>query len=322
MANRFNVADLGAIETRVSAWVAGCEPLLNGFRNIKDFDPYMYFAMNLTQIPYEILIRDKNSKDPELKAAAKRHRQIAKPGVLGCCYRLSGGQMGIDKNGDPIKQGLWGYAEAMGVEMSQEQAHEIVRVFRESYKEIVEFWYLLEGAVADVLREGTIRVKRELGPRGCIKISKFAFNCQGNARILLRIQLPSGRFLHYFDAFIADTKMPWQKDGEDVFKPTFCYAGQNQTTKKWTSVTSHGGKIFENIVQGIARDVLAEKLLDFESSELPVVAHVHDEGICQTEDSDLVPGAFDMEYIMSQPVSWAPDLPLAAVAFESAYYHK
>ena len=306
---RFNVSDLNAIETRVGAWVAGCQSLLEGFRSIKDFDPYMYFASQMTQIPYEVLMADKKSKDPAVKAKAKHHRQIAKPGVLGCIYRMGAST-------------LQEYAEAMGVIMSLEQAEEVVKIFRNAYREIVAMWFTLEEAIADVL--GGERVTREVGPNGCIKISKFVFDCGGNFRTILKIQLPSGRFLHYVDASIESTKMPWKdrNTGADVYKDTLCYAAQDQKTKQWTIVTSHGGKVFENIVQGMARDVLAEKLLKFEEEELPVVLHVHDEGGSETEDSPIAPGLNEMDRIMAESVLWAPGLPLAADGFQSAYYHK
>jgi len=308
--NRFNVSDLNAIETRVGAWVAGCEPLLHGFRSVKDFEPYVNFAMKMTGIPYETLMRDLKSKDPAIKAKAKGHRQIAKPGVLGCIYRMGA-------------KTLQAYAEKMGVILSMEKAEEIVKIFREAYKEICEMWEKLEDAVADVLAEGTVRVKRELGPDGCIKISKFIFNCNGSPRSLLKIQLPSGRYLHYVDAAIEVTKMPWKdKNGNEVFRPSLCYASQDQETKQWSRVTSHGGKIFENIVQGIARDVLAEKLLMFEDAGLPVVGHVHDEGITETEDDPFAPGLDEMNRIMAEPIAWAATLPLGSDGFEGPYYHK
>ncbi|MDA4129158.1 MAG: DNA polymerase [Thaumarchaeota archaeon] len=307
---RFNVRDLNAIETRVGAWVAGCESLLEGFRNIPDFDPYMDFAMKMTQIPYEILQRDKKSKDPAVKAKAKAHRQIAKPGVLGCIYRMGA-------------KALLDYAEKMGVIMTMEQAEEVVRIFREAYKEIVHMWFTLEKAIAEVLAEGTVRIKREVGPSGCIKIDKFVFDCGGNLRTILRIQLPSGRYLHYMDASLEEVKMPWKdREGNDVYKMALCYATQDQETKQWVTVTSHGGKTFENIVQGIARDVLAAKLLDFEDAGMPVVLHVHDEGGTETEDDLFAPGLLEMGYIMARPIDWAPGLPLGSDGFEGSYYRK
>jgi DNA polymerase len=109
----------------------------------------------------------------------------------------------------------------------------------------------------------------------------------------------------------------------DVYKPTLVYAGEDQEKHVWGYVTSHGGKTFENIVQGIARDVLATILLKCENEEdLPVIAHVHDEGVSETDDDPFTPGVAKMEWLMSQPVSWAPGLPMRGDGFEGAYYHK
>ncbi len=325
---RLNVADLNAIETRVGAWMAQCPSLLEVFRprlgKPNGNDPYLDFAMKMTGILYETLERDIQSKDSAVKAAAKRHRQIAKPGVLGCVYRLGGGDWGTNKYGDKVKKGLWGYAEAMGVEMTQDQAHEVVRIFRESYQEICQAWYDLENMIADVLKEGTLKVKREFGPGGCIKIDKLTINQQGNRRCILRIQLPSGRYLHYLDASLEDVKMPWQdKDGNDVYKKTLCYSGLDQETKQWKmGITSHGGKVFENIDQGIARDVLADKMLQFEEIGIEIEGHAHDEGIGETQNDPFTPGVQEMVAIMSEPVEWAPGLLLGADGFEGQYYHK
>jgi len=323
---RFNVCDLNAIETRVGAWVAQCQPLLQVFVDGKD--PYLDFAVKMTGIPYVKLKADIKSSDEKIKALAKRIRQMAKPGVLGAIYRLGAGGWGYDKNGDQIKTGLWGYAEAMGIEMTQEEAAKVVKMFRESYPEICGngyngqmkgIWVILEEAVMDVLKGE--RVKRQVGPEGCIKIDKVTIEGRDP---MLRIQLPSGRYLHYMDASIQNTRMPWKnkETGEDVHRPAFTYYGMDQETKIWTMVVSHGGKIFENIVQAIARDVLADKLLEFESIGLDVCGHVHDEGIALSDDDPFAPGVMDMEKIMNRPCLWAPTLPLGSDGFESKYYHK
>jgi DNA polymerase len=355
---RFNVCDLNAIETRVGAWVAQCQSLLDVFEPFTDEfgkfypngkDPYLDFASKMYGIPYIKLWADyKGFNGETAQIEAKRKRQIAKPGVLGAIYRLGGGGWGRDKNGDEIKTGLWGYAEAMGVDMEREQAHEVVKIFREAYSEIggapnsdIGFgggiWYVLENAVKDVLQgERTIR---KAGPNGCIVIDKVTIEGRDP---MLRIKLPSGRYLHYLDASIQDVRMPWRqkKDvpvefdvitGEatkyeqqdvDVYKPGFTYYGKDQHTDQWTMIISHGGKIFENIVQAIARDVLADKLLEFEKIGLETVGHVHDEGICLSDDDPFAPGVLEMEKIMNTPVSWAPTLPLGSDGFEDYVYHK
>jgi DNA polymerase len=241
-----------------------------------------------------------------------------------CVYRLGGGSWGKNKYGDKIKTGYWGYAEAMGIEMTQEQAHQTVRVFRESYLEIVQAWYDLENAIAAVLAEGAIRVKREFGPNGCIKIDKLTITQDGNRRNILRIQLPSGRFLHYLDAQLQEVMMPWKDaNGSDVYKETLTYSGLDQETKVWKmGITSHGGKVFENIDQGIARDVLAEKMLQLEEMGFEILGHAHDESICLSVNDPFTPGALEMISTMSKEVNWAPGLLLGADGWEGLYYKK
>ena len=313
---RFDVADLNAIETRVGAWVTGCTALTKVFEQNRD--PYLDYASKITQIPYENLARDLKSKDPAVKARAKALRQMAKPVVLGCIYRLGGGSVATIK-GDPTKTGLWGYAEGYGVAMTQEEAANHVRIFRDSYPEIPQFWYACEDAIKDVLA-GT-RTVREIGPNGCIRIDKI--NLEGRDPVL-RIQLPSGRYLHYVDASIQNLKMPWKdREGNDVYRDGLVYSGTNQETHQWDcGVTSHGGKITENIIQGIARDVIAEDMLQCEVIEISINAHAHDEIIAENEDSLCAPGLIDMEAIMAKPINWLPGLLLKGEGFSSSFYRK
>jgi DNA polymerase len=340
---RLNVADLSGIETVTGAWVAECQPLLDVF--IRGEDPYISFAVKLTGIPYEKLYYDlKHNSDKTAKAFAKLQRQFAKPGVLGAIYRLGPGGWGHDKNGDEIKTGLWGYAEAMGINISQEQSAEIVRIFRESYPEICGvpnpnagfiggIWYRLENAVADVLNgKNTIR---KIGPGGCIVIDKLTIENQENpefSRDILRIKLPSGRHLHYFDASMQEVKMPWKRKHEneitgeiteeDVYKQGFTYFGLDQITNSWSSIVSHGGKIYENIVQGLAREILSAGLLAVENAGMEVCMHVHDEIVALTDDDPFAPGALEMEKLMTQDISWLPGLPLKAEGWEGDFYRK
>ena len=127
--------------------------------------------------------------------------------------------------------------------------------------------------------------------------------------------------------------MPWTKrtfndQGEEieesVYKDTLVYAGQDQDTKQWSTVTSHGGKDFrEYCIQGMARDVLAHVLLVMNNErDLPICGHVHDEGIVERDDDPFVPGLQEMLYEMEQPISWAPGLPLKGDGFEDQVYHK
>ena len=346
---RLNVADLNAIETRVGAWLAECPSLLNVFQprpgKPNGNDPYLDFAAKMYALVYDILeaqykYKGKDAAALAAKKAAKFMRQMAKPGVLGAIYRMGGGEWGDGKSSyidpvtgkrvhDRIRTGLWGYAYGMGIEMSQEQAHEIVRMFRQAYPEICGtgakggikgIWIRLEEAVADVLK-GTDTVRR-VGPGGCVVIDKL--NVEGSINCaILRMRLPSGRYLHYIDAQLKPQKMKWTDDnGNEVWRDNLVYAHQNQTTGRWEHTTSHGGKLFENLVQGIARDVLAVKLIMFEEADMPVVGHVHDEGLSLVPDDPFSPGVDKMVEIMSTPIDWAPGLLLGADGFEGTFYRK
>jgi DNA polymerase len=295
----------------------------------------------------------------ERKGDAKRKRQVAKPGVLGAIYRLSGGMLifvymckdcnnvwttATNKEGDhdcprcdafaakheyTKKTGLWDYSDKMGVEMSQKQAGEVVEIFRNSYPEICHpetgIWKQLENAVADVMDPKRTMTVRTIGPNGCVVIDKI--NIEGRDP-MMRMRLPSGRYLHYLDAKLSPTLMPWKgtdDDGNevDVYRNSLVYGGTNQKTKKWVNeISTHGGKLFENLVQGIARDVLAVKLMDFEAAGLPIHGHVHDEGIALVENDIFSPTVGDMVGIMGTPIGWAPGLLLGADGFEEGYYHK
>ena len=162
MTERLNVADLNAIETRVAAWVADCQPLLKVFEprpgKPNGNDPYIDFGGKL----FRHDIRETGSR-PEVQdkmvRKAANHRQMGKVRVLGCVYRMGGGGWGTDpKTGDDIKTGLVGFAEGYGVQMGFEQGHQVVSIFREVYSEIKQCWFDIEKAYTDVL-EGT-RVKR------------------------------------------------------------------------------------------------------------------------------------------------------------------
>jgi DNA polymerase len=108
----------------------------------------------------------------------------------------------------------------------------------------------------------------------------------------------------------------------DDYRPSFTYYGQNQDTKQWELIVSHGGKIFENLVQAIARDVLSEGMLRVDSAGMEISGHVHDEIIALTEDDPFALGAMEMEKLMSGPMPWAPTIPLGAEAWEGYFYRK
>jgi DNA polymerase len=99
------------------------------------------------------------------------------------------------------------------------------------------------------------------------------------------------------------------------------YMGVNQYSRKWCRLHTYGGKIFENVCQAVARDVMARNMPAIEAAGYQIVLTVHDEVICETPDSD----DFNEEHLsglLAANPPWALDMPLAAAGFQTTRYRK
>jgi DNA polymerase bacteriophage-type len=283
---KFVVCDLSSIETRVSAWLSDCYVLSKVFEDGRD--PYIEFATKLFGVTYNDVTKDQ--------------RQQSKPAVLGACYGLGGGREEIDKNGDEIRTGLWGYGGSLGVEMTQEFSQECVNIYRRSYPEVPAAWRKLEAAFTAALRTGGTQIT-----------CRLRFDCVKPGR-LIYITLPSSRRLSYIRPRL-DLTESW--DGSERTKLSY----ENNVLGGWGRVSTWGGKIFENAVQSIARDVLAVGLIRAAETGFHVCGHSHDEIICE-EDINGSLGLEQLRDCMIQPIEWAPGLILDADGWEGGRYKK
>lgn len=192
---------------------------------------------------------------------------------------------------------------ALNMGLTEEELPDIVRRWRDSNKRIRDLWYGLENAALSVMRTG-----QPVGIKGLILARESDIQ---NGLDFLSITLPSGRKLFYVKPYLSEN---------DFGKEAIYYYGMDQTTKKWGSVNTYGGKLVENVVQAIARDCLAETLKRLDRNGYKTVMHIHDEVVLDVpkEKADLE----QVENIMKEPISWAPGLPLNADGFISEYYKK
>ncbi|WP_217988452.1 DNA polymerase [Paucisalibacillus globulus] len=192
---------------------------------------------------------------------------------------------------------------ALNMGLSEEELPDIVKRWRSSNRRIQDLWYSLENAALAVMRTG-----QPVGVKGLILARESDIM---NGLDFLTITLPSGRKLYYVKPFLAEN---------DFGKEAVNYWGLDQTTRKWTKVSSYGGKFTENVVQAIARDCLAVTLERLHEAGYQTIMHIHDEVVLDVprELADLE----TVENIMKQDISWAPGLPLNADGFVSDYYMK
>ncbi len=224
------------------------------------------------------------------KADAKE-RQLGKKGILGLGY-----QMGAPRFKDECA--------ADGIEISLEMAERVVKAYRAKYQKVSKGWYAQE--------EAAIRAVRAKGKS--IICGKITWAMRGK---FLHCKLPSGRLLSYYRPKIRMKKVPWG----DEMRPALFYEGKDQNTKAWVEIDTYGGKLVENIVQAIARDLMADAMLRLDRSNVyELLLSVHDEVICEADEG--VGDLREYEQLMAENPPWARDCPTSAVGWTGFRYKK
>ena len=188
---------------------------------------------------------------------------------------------------------------AYNMNLCESELIEIVKAFRSSNPNIVKLWNNAQKAFIEAVKNKSV-----------VHIDKnISFIYEGN---ILFIKLPSGRRLSYIRPKI---------DYDNIFnKYIITYEGIDPTTKKSKRLTTYGGKLVENIVQAIARDVLGEAMMNLKNHGFNIVMHVHDEIVLEVEEN--VSSIEEVCEIMCKENKYLKGLKLKADGFESKYYKK
>jgi hypothetical protein len=325
------VADSNAIEARMLAWFAGHEPLVEGFRLNKDI--YSGFASKVYGRPV-----NRKLKLPDGSMPDKIPGHVGKVAILGLGYQmgpakfaatLAAGPMGEDPIIFTAKE-----AESMGVRvedyavdpdtvvrdaegklpwhlrqktrlyaqlrkmpsrlaLSERLIHGavcayLVRVYRADNEPIKELW----GEMVTVLEAMADRHEAAFGPNDCVQTVKEG------------LLGPTGLVMHYRGLERRTTVD--EETGEE--QRGFVYlAGRGG---KRTHI--YGGKLVENIIQWLARCVIAEQALRFKATGRRIVTTTHDEIVSATRDADAEGALGDLIQIMKTPPKWAEGCPLNA----------
>jgi DNA polymerase len=209
-------------------------------------------------------------------------RQKGKISELACGY---GGGVGALKAMGALE---------MGVEEDELQG--LIDNWRTANPRIVNFWWEVDKAAITAVKERT-----KTRTHGII------FTYQSG---MLFVTLPSGRNLVY-----VKPKLMLNKFGREGLT----YEGIG-ATKKWERIETYGPKIVENIVQATSRDLLADAMLRLDRAGFAIVAHVHDEVICEVPEGES--SVEEICSFMSKGPKWAQGLPLTADGYECEFYQK
>jgi DNA polymerase len=304
------VEDYNTIELRVLWWLAGNEKGLDKLRN--NLDPYKIRMAQLLNKPISEITPDE--------------RQTGKAIELG-----SGFGMGPAK----LVTSAWDIYRAR---ISLKLARVAIPSYRKDNWQVVELWANYNDACLAATEN----------PHQKYQVGKVKFYME---RRFLKIELPSGRKLAYCEPrvnFQTVIKLI-QKDGEIAYTSSkqmlhkhlkdgakvvgkfktrqLSYMAINMKAKKedcvipkWVRERTYGGKITENIVQAVARDVLAESITRVNKAGFNVLMHSHDELVCEAPKGKFE--SKDYRKVMETLPEWATGLPLKSGGWCGPRYHK
>lgn len=201
----------------------------------------------------------------------------------------------------------------------------IKRMWREAHPKTVAFWAELEDAVLCAIRNPgkAYWAGANVRPDGkkALKIVRTkakqdpTFDEERDdpnaAGWWLKIELPSGRIMSYPGIALSVTTEIDEDTGKKRTSTRIKYQGENQTTRQWGFQYTYGGKLTENIVQALCRDILAWSMPGVEAAGYEIVLSVHDELITEVPDTDDYTTEELCALMCDLPV-WAKGFPLVA----------
>jgi hypothetical protein len=234
--------------------------------------------------PYKIIARRMLHKpdDADVNAA---ERQLGKFGELACGFGGSVGAwrriVGHDPRSDP-------------------EIKAIIQQWRIAHAATCAYWRELARAIRVAIRTGRPILVAQ-APRPPI-VAAFADGT-------LTLTLPSGRAITYPQARLIPSK--FEEAPPDV-------EFMDNARGYWKACRGWFGTFVENVVQGIARDLLAAAIERFETRGIPIVYHCHDELTIEVPVGSLSDQDF-FAILLTKP-DWAAGLPLDGKMHSGPHY--
>jgi DNA polymerase bacteriophage-type len=305
------ISDLSNIEGRKLAWLAGEQWKL---------DAFAAFDAGEGEDLYKVSYGRAFGVDPASVEKDSDERQIGKVMELALGYEGGVGAFvtmastyGVDLELMAEKawhsipatvmreaESTWRWAEQQRRTLGLRREVYIVcdalkRMWRNAHPAITQFWDDLKTAALIAIQN----------PNTVFKAGEhISFDRVG---AWLRMRLPSGRYLCYPDP---------KADGGKI-----SYVGVNTYSRKWSRISTYGGKLAENATQASSRDIMAYAMFAAEEAGYPLVLTVHDELMTEVPDTEGYTDA-ELSTILATNPQWAKGLPLAAAGSTKYRYGK
>jgi DNA polymerase family A len=310
---RFMAGDYAQIEARIVAWIAEQDDLVTSFANGGKIYEEMAAFIQSKKLGRHVAPDEIGKDSPE--------RTGGKITVLGAGFGMGGPKLAA--------QARMNY----GFDMSDEDGQLAIDAYREKNARIKSVWHEIErAALRAVKKPGSVQT---CGRRDAIK---YTVRNQ-----FLWCVLPSGRPLTYALPKIEQRRMWWDckeckgtglqeggvlpcehcEKGKVLGEPrdSVTCAGVDSMTRQWKRYALYGGLLTENVVQAMARDVMAAAMLRLEAAGYPAVMTVHDEVMCEVP-IDSTGTLQEFLKLMQVRPRWAEDLPIAVDGWCGGRYRK
>lgn len=185
---------------------------------------------------------------------------------------------------------------ALDMGLSEEELAPLVSAWRNANPHITKFWWDVDASAIKAFME-----KKKT------RVGEITFEYRSG---ILFAELPSRRRLAYVKPRMAVNRFG---------RMGLTYEGISENGK-WGRIETYGPKLVENIVQGTARDLLAEAMLRLKKMGHSIVMHVHDEVVVETPVGTC--SVEEVCEVMAEQPEWAKGLSLRADGYECTFYQK
>lgn len=271
--------DSSQIEARVESWLSNCALLLEAFTHGKDV--YSITASKIYNEDADVISAGNKAGDADYKFK----RTLGKVTTLGAGYGMSGAA---------FKDYLF---LQTGIEITAQEADDIIKAFRAGYAEFPKFWRDC-GKVLDAMLAGASGYFG--GPNG--NTFYYDGNYQIHGKTVPSIIGPDGMRLSYYKLC---KRSKTYEDG--TTRENFAYWGLKEGRYQWVYIYS--AKLTENLCQYLAFAVMKYQGLLI-NNKYPVSLNTHDEWGLAVKEAEVEQAQQYVEQCMRTVPPWAEGLPI------------